>query len=502
MQAGTETLEGSAYLSDIATLFAGYTAVRDRLGRRRLPPDRRRGDLAAARLGRVLGGAPGLPLRARRPDAQPVRVDRSTLASRRRDVCAALRRRALCPGRPRRAAQQTAREIGIAEETRTEADPANTDNPFLFHIEREFGAIDAETLPPSDGLTLLRSAGERGEAEAIGVEVAKLVAGGADPAEIAIVLRDPARRGPLVASVLESYGIATALEAELPVAGTAVGGGLIALLEAEFGAQRASDLLRFLRGPSGAPPGKVDWLERAIRRGRVRSAADALELWSRESGDLPPDLARLRKAAEGSPAATRRGGRPACREDRISLAAGGIGDRDRDCRAGVAGGSGDIQRARPTSARWATSLHAPRNWPGCSRKSGSAPGAARSGGGCGSPTHTACAPGASTTYSSARFRMASSPAATGAATPSSPSNSATRSASTRAATPTPRSATSSTSASRCRARASSSPTGTAMRTAPRRLARRCSTMSAACWRRRRAARARTQSRSRSCAGGT
>jgi len=138
---------------------------------------------------------------------------------------------------------------------------------------------------------------QRGEAEAIGAEVAKLVDRGIDPAEIAIALRDPARRGPLVASVLESYGIATALEAELPVAATAVGGALIALLEAEFGARRAGDLLRFLRGPSGAPPGKVDWLERAIRRGRVRSAADALALWNSEGADLPPDLARLRAAA-------------------------------------------------------------------------------------------------------------------------------------------------------------------------------------------------------------
>ena len=32
MEAEAGTLEGSAYLGDVATLFAGYAAVRDRLG--------------------------------------------------------------------------------------------------------------------------------------------------------------------------------------------------------------------------------------------------------------------------------------------------------------------------------------------------------------------------------------------------------------------------------------------------------------------------------------
>jgi ATP-dependent helicase/DNAse subunit B len=301
VQKGTETLEGSAYLSDIATLFAGYAAVRDRLGR--VDPHQIAGEaISLLRASSEFWGKRPVFLYGL-DDLTGNQFELLEALSRIADVTFALpfeeERSALAA---RAGLLNGLREFGIAEEIRTEADPANTDNPFLFHIEREFGAIDAETVPPSDGLTLLRSAGERGEAEAIGVEVAKLVAGGADPAEIAIALRDPARRGPLVASVLESYGIATALEAEMPVAGTAVGGGLIALLEAEFGTQRASDLLRFLRGPSGAPLGKVDWLERAIRRGRVRSAADALSLWTSESNDLPPDLARLRKAAGGSSA--------------------------------------------------------------------------------------------------------------------------------------------------------------------------------------------------------
>jgi ATP-dependent helicase/nuclease subunit B len=302
LSAGTATLEGSAYLSDLAALISSYAATRDRLGEvdqhqiaaEAIALVRQGGEFWNQRpvflyglddltgnqfeLIRELAGISEVTV------ALPYEAGRSALAAR-----AAL-------------LDRLREEIGVDDEYLTAADPANTANPLLFHIEREFGAIDAEGLPAGAGLTLLRSAGERAEAEAIGAEVAKLVAEGVDPAQIAVALRDPSRRGPLVASVLESYGIATALEAELPVTGTAVGGGLIALLEAEFGTQRASDVLRFLRGPSGAPPGKVDWLERAIRRGRVRSAADALALWSSESGDLPPDLARLRGAAKRSPA--------------------------------------------------------------------------------------------------------------------------------------------------------------------------------------------------------
>jgi len=185
----------------------------------------------------------------------------------------------------------------------TEVDPANTDSALLFHLARGFGNPGAVPVEPSGDLLLLRSAGVRGEAEAIATEVSKLLAAGADPAEIAIALRDPARRGAAIAAALEANGIATALEAELPVAGTAVGGALIALLESEFGSRRASDLLRYLRGPSGFSPGRVDWLERRLRRGRVEDGETALALWQGEDGEPPRDLVRLREAATRSPAA-------------------------------------------------------------------------------------------------------------------------------------------------------------------------------------------------------
>jgi ATP-dependent helicase/DNAse subunit B len=294
------TLETSAYMSDLASLCQGYTEVRRRLERTdahavardaiallRKDPElwQRRplfiygfDDLTGNQL-ELLGALAGI---TEVTMAFPFEEGRAALAAR-ADLLGRLRS-----------------QIGIAEEVVTEPKPENTPNPLLFHLERNFGTLGSPVQEATQGLVLLRSAGERGEAEAIAAEVARLISTGADPAEIAIVARDPARRGPTLASVLESYGISTALEAELPVSGTAVGGALIALLEAEFGAGRASDLLRYLRGPSGIAPRHVDWLERAVRRRRLQSAAEALAFWEGEGRSLPHDLARLRKARSAS----------------------------------------------------------------------------------------------------------------------------------------------------------------------------------------------------------
>jgi len=276
---GAGTLEASAYLGDLATLFAGYAEVRDRLGL---------GDVHTAAVAAVeaLRAGPGA-WRAR-----PVFLYEPG------DLTAVQRRllEVLC----------AATEVTVAIPYEA-GNPALAARTSLFEGLRELGpvaeiATGPETARVDPAPVVLRSAGERGEAEAIGAEVAKLIADGADPAEIAIALRDPARRGPLLAAVLESYGIAVALEAEIPVASTSVGGTLIALLEAELGDGRIGELLRFMRGPSGLPRGQVDWFERAVRRRRLQSAAAALELWEERHEGLPNDLLRVREAASAGPA--------------------------------------------------------------------------------------------------------------------------------------------------------------------------------------------------------
>ena len=358
-------------------------------------------------------------------------------------------------------------EIGIDSVEETAADPGNTDSPLLFHLERGFGATEPERRPADESLVFLRSAGERGEAEAIAVEVARLLADGCEPEQIAIVVRDPARRGPLIASILESYGIPTALEAEVPASTTSVGGSLIALLEAVLGTGRAADLLRYLRGPSGISPGRVDWFERKLRRDRVQTAAAALQLWEEKYGEPPEAVARLREAAGQ---------------------AGGPGRaRSAPSRRRWAPGSGSELEAR-TAAAISTALTERAELDGLAplpeahrADAGRDPGAGVERAGRGPGQDRRPPPGAS---GALRQRLRRLPAGRRVParrrhipTRSSPSASASRSACSRATTTTPRSATSSTSAWRCRDGGSSSPTATATRTAPPRRPRPSSTTS-------------------------
>lgn len=303
VEASAATLEGSAYLADVAALYDGYAEARRRSGR----VDSHqiaRGAIAALREDPAFWDARPVFLYGL-DDLTPNQLDLVAALAACGEVTVAL---TFEPGNAALAARarllgELRERIGAAEETTTSADPANTASPLLFALARGFGDPGAAPVPAGEGLTLLRSAGARAEAEAIADEVSRLIHGGADPGEIAIAVRDPERRGPAIAAALEANGIATALEAELPVAGTAVGGAVVALLEAEFGAARAGDVLRYLRGPSGFSAGRVDWLERSLRRNRIGDAATALSLWQGEGDEPPRDLARVREAAGRSPAA-------------------------------------------------------------------------------------------------------------------------------------------------------------------------------------------------------
>jgi RecB family exonuclease len=320
VEAGAGTLEGSAYLADVATLFAGYEAARERSGR-----------LDAAGIAReaigLLRADPG-PW-AGRPvflygldDLTPAQFDLVEALAGHTEVTIAV------PFEPENEAlaargrllEQLRQRLEVVDTETLPADPGNTESTQLYELARGFGfpALPPRPLPQRSDLTFLRSAGTRAEAEAIAAQVSRLVHEGVAPDEIAVALRDPSRRGPEVEAALEANGIAAALEAEVPVAMTSVGGGIIALLETAFGSGRATDLLRYLRGPSGFSPGRVDWLERAIRRDRIEDAGTALARWRGEArdgegreaadgrealGEDPRDLTRLRETAADSPAA-------------------------------------------------------------------------------------------------------------------------------------------------------------------------------------------------------
>jgi ATP-dependent helicase/DNAse subunit B len=298
VEASAATLEGSAYVADVAALYGAYEKTRRQTGR---IDSHRIAREAIAQLRHdssfwgerpvLLYGFDDLTENQFELVAALAAQTEVTVALPYEEGSAALAARGRLLG-------QLRERLEVAEEVVTEADPGNTISPLLFHLTIGFGSPRPKRAETDGSLTLLRSAGARAEAEAIAAHVSRLVSQGADPAEIAIALRDPSRRGPEIAAALERNGIAAALEAEVPVAGTSVGGTLVALLEAEFGARRASDFLRYLRGPSGFSPSRVDWFERSLRRRRVRDAETALQLWQGEDGEPPRDLLRLREAAQ------------------------------------------------------------------------------------------------------------------------------------------------------------------------------------------------------------
>jgi len=306
VEASAGTLEGSAYLADVATLFAGYEAARERSGR-----------FDAAGIAReaigLLRADPG-PWTGRPvflyglDDLTPAQFDLVEALAAGTEVTVAV---PFEPGnealvaRNRLLGRLRERLGPVAEETLLDADPDNTASAQLYALARGFGfpGLPPEPLPEPSDLTFLRSAGTRAEAEAIAAEISRLVHDGVPPDEIAVALRDPGRRGPEVEAALEANGIAAALEAEVPVAMTSVGGAVTALLETAFGSGRAGDLLRYLRGPSGFRPDSVDWLEKRIRGERIADAATAIARWTTTDGEEPWDMRRLREAAAESSAA-------------------------------------------------------------------------------------------------------------------------------------------------------------------------------------------------------
>ena len=175
-------------------------------------------------------------------------------------------------------------------------DPAYTRSRTLFELERRFAGPRDEPVANDGGLRLLASAGELAEAETIGSEVARLLDGDVPAGEIAIVARDPAAAGPLLRRVLTRFEIPVAVEADLPVTRTLTGAGLMALLRAAVGGGTATDLLAYLRTPGIARPDSVDWLERRVRRDRLRSADQAMEHWVTEKRPRLAELERLREA--------------------------------------------------------------------------------------------------------------------------------------------------------------------------------------------------------------
>ncbi len=188
-------------------------------------------------------------------------------------------------------------ELGIDEQIELPYGGGHSESATLVHLDQNLFEPDAGVVAPDDGLVLLEAAGERGEADAIAVEAARLIAGGAAPDDILIATRHPAANGRLLASVLEAHGLPAALEASVPLDQTGTGRSLIALCRAASADGTPDDLLAHLRCDPTMAPGAVDRLERRVRRGECETIDELIADW-----ETPPrHLARLRGA--GSPAA-------------------------------------------------------------------------------------------------------------------------------------------------------------------------------------------------------
>ena len=199
-------------------------------------------------------------------------------------------RRALAP---RARLVNTLREnLGAEIVEKLENSTDYTASATLRHLDAHLFEPAAGTVPLDDGLVLLESAGPRGEAEAIGVEIARLLCNGYEPDEIAIVVRHPESAARLLATVVRELGIPVALESSLGLAETAVGGSLIALCRAAEDETDVESLLIHLRLDPGAPPGAVDTVEARIRRGDATTVDEAVAHW----GSPPLHLQRLREA--------------------------------------------------------------------------------------------------------------------------------------------------------------------------------------------------------------
>lgn len=151
--------------------------------------------------------------------------------------------------------------------------------PVLHHLERNLFEPDRPRVAVDrdrPAVLALEGGGERAEIELVAAEVARLIAAGTPPEEIAVVHRGLDQAAPLLDEVFRGYRIPVAIDRRLRVGHTAIGRGLIALLRCALLDGDADELLAWLRTPGLLRnPGLADGLEARVRRCGARTATDA-----------------------------------------------------------------------------------------------------------------------------------------------------------------------------------------------------------------------------------
>ena len=197
------------------------------------------------------------------------------------------------PGREAFAGRAGTHEALSALAQRREALPASPDHyapssrAALHHLERSLFEPVRERVEPGDAVRLLEGGGERAELELVAAEIRGLLDAGADPEDVAVVVRssDPAHA--LVGPILDSFGIPHSGASETTFGRTALGAGLLALLRSALPGGSASDLLAWLRTPGLLERRELaDRLEATVRRRGLVTAMEAREAWEAERFSL------------------------------------------------------------------------------------------------------------------------------------------------------------------------------------------------------------------------
>lgn len=164
--------------------------------------------------------------------------------------------------------RENAEATVLTDERTTRESPSESHDPVLLELERRFMRSEdgSAPLPATDAVTVMRSSGQRNEAEAIGAEIARLIKGeagedGVRPGEIAVAVGSPAENGPLIRDVLTRYSIPVALEAETAARDTTVGHTILSVLSAITPGAGPRPALAWLRSPLGPAPGVADRAE-------------------------------------------------------------------------------------------------------------------------------------------------------------------------------------------------------------------------------------------------
>ena len=285
-----EALEGSEYEAELAALYASYVELRERAARSDAG-SRAATTIAALRREPNFWGA-GPVFVYGFDDLTRAQLELIGALATATDVVVAVNYSDRDALTARAGLLATLREEFAATTLTTLAhDPSHTESAVLRHLDATLFEPEPAQLEPDQGLRLLEAAGELGEAEAIAVEIARLLDSGETPDAIAIVVRDPSARGPLLARTLERLAIPVAVEAQAPLTGTSVGRSLAALCRA-LADDDPSQLLAHLRSDPATPRGIADRLELRLRRERPATLESAFEGWQAP----PRHLAALRSA--------------------------------------------------------------------------------------------------------------------------------------------------------------------------------------------------------------